>query len=336
VTKMPALDQPRATVIRGATAESLLELVRRYARKLVPYALLIALILYFSAESDLFLTKDNWFSILRASSTLMVIAAGATLVIVAGSVDLSVGAVAALAGTLGVHLYNQGHTWALSLAIPVGVACGLANGLLVSYLKLPSFLTTLGTLFIIDGIALKITGGAAEPLDSEALSKLVNDETILGIPNITWWAIIGLAIVSLLAYRTPFGRHIYAIGGNERVARLAGLPVNRDKLLLFVLSGVFAGVAGLMLVGEGGGSSPGMGDSFLLNAIAAIVMGGTALNGGAGGPARTVLGVLTLAVVANGMTLTEVDPNYQSIVFGVIVLFAVAVTVRRSETQVVK
>jgi ribose transport system permease protein len=207
---------------------------------------------------------------------------------------------------------------------------------LVSYLKLPSFLTTLGTLFIIDGIALKITGGAAEPLDSEALTRLVNDETILGIPNITWWAVIGLAIVSVLAYRTPFGRHIYAIGGNERVARLAGLPVNRDKLLLFVLSGVFAGVAGLMLVGEGGGSSPGMGDSFLLNAIAAIVMGGTALNGGAGGPARTVLGVLTLAVVANGMTLTEVDPNYQSIVFGVIVLFAVAVTVRRSETQVVK
>ncbi|MEY2440790.1 MAG: ribose transport system permease protein [bacterium] len=335
---MATVDQASPSTVPDAPSETedTRAMVTRYARKGVPYLLLAALVIYFSAKSDQFLTKDNIFSIMRSSSTLMVISAGATLIIVAGSVDLSIGGIAALAGTLCVDQAAKGHTWALWLAVPVGVACGLVNGFLVSYLKLPSFLTTLGTLFILNGIALKITAGASAPIDSKALTKLVNDSSLFGIPNITWWAVIGLAIASVIAYRTAFGRHVYAIGGNERVARLAGLPVDRDKLLLFVLSGTFAGVAGLMLIAEGGGSSPGMGDSFLLNAIAAIVMGGTALNGGSGGPARTILGVLTLAVVTNGMTLTQVDPNYQSVVFGVIVLFAVAVTVRRAPGQIVK
>jgi ribose transport system permease protein len=335
---MATVDQTQSSAVPDSPAgeESTRDVVIRYARKGVPYLLLAALVIYFSAKSDQFLTKDNLFSILRSSSTLMVISAGATLIIVAGSVDLSIGGIAALAGTLAVDLAARGHSWALWVAIPVGVGCGLANGFLVSYLKLPSFLTTLGMLFILNGIALKITGGASQALTSKKLDTLVNESSILGIPNITWWAVIGLAIASLIAYRTAFGRHVYAIGGNERVARLAGLPVDRDKLLLFVLSGTFAGIAGLMLIAQGGGSSPGMGDSFLLNAIAAIVMGGTALNGGMGGPARTILGVFTLAVVTNGMTLTQVDPNYQSVVFGVIVLFAVAVTVRRTPGQIVK
>ena len=114
------------------------------------------------------------------------------------------------------------------------------------------------------------------------------------------------------------------------------LPVTRDKLLMFVVSGLIGGVGGLMLAAQAGGSSPGMGDSFLLNAIAAIVMGGTALSGGSGGPGRTVLGVLTITVLANGMTLTQVDPHYQTMAFGLIVIFAVAVTVRRSELDAVK
>jgi ribose transport system permease protein/putative xylitol transport system permease protein len=222
------------------------------------------------------------------------------------------------------------------LAIPIGLACGLINGLLVAYAKLPSFLTTLGTLFIFNGYALRISGGTAEQLQNETLQKLVNDSSVLGIPNITWWAVVVLAVVSFLAYRSAFGRHIYAIGGNERVARLSGLPVTRDKLLMFVVSGLIGGVGGLMLAAQAGGSSPGMGDSFLLNAIAAIVMGGTALSGGSGGPGRTVLGVLTITVLANGMTLTQVDPHYQTMAFGLIVIFAVAVTVRRSELDAVK
>ncbi|WP_408899786.1 ABC transporter permease (plasmid) [Nocardioides sp. R1-1] len=312
------------------------ELWAKWGIKFLPYALVVGLIVYFTARSALFLTEDNILNILRASSVLMVLACASTLVIVAGSIDLSVGAVAALTGTLAVQFTNDGHPAWVWLALPIGLACGLLNGFLVAYAKLPSFLTTLGILFIFNGLALRLTGGAAESMTHETLDNLTNGATIGGIPNIIWWAVIGFVVVAVIAYRTPFGRRIYAIGGNERVARLSGLPVNRTKLWMFGLSGLFAGAGGLMLIGQGGGSSPGMGDAFLLNAIAAVVMGGTALNGGAGGPARTIVGVLTLGIVTNGMTLTQVDPNYQTVIFGVIVLLAVLVTVRRTETGVVK
>lgn len=306
-------------------------------RRVLPYAFLVALVIFFAIDSSEFLTKANIFNVLRSSSTLMVIAAGATLVVVAGSVDLSVGAVAALSGTVVAYMVAQGDSGAvLLLALPIGVACGLVNAVLAAYAKLPSFVTTLGTLFVFNGLAQKITTGQTESFSNNTLNTLVNGTSIGGLPNIVYWAIAALIITIVLAYWTPFGRNIYAIGGNERMARLSGVPVTRAKVLMFVLSGCFAGAAGLMLDAQGGGSSPGMGDSYLLNAIAAIVIGGTALSGGVGGPARTVIGVLTIAVVSNGMTLLQVDPNLQTMVFGLIVLFAVVVTVRRNELDVVK
>jgi ribose transport system permease protein len=307
-----------------------------WARRVLPLALLVGLIIFFSIFATNFATTANFFNILRSASTLMVIAAGATLVVVAGSVDLSVGAVAALAGTVvAVQLQSHGDI-VLLLALPIGLACGLINGVLLAYALLPSFLVTLGTMFIFDGYATKLTNGAPESISSQSLNSLVNQSSVLSVPNIVYWAIIALLAVSFLAYRTSWGRHIYAIGGNERVAKLSGLPVKRDKVLMFLLSGGMAGIAGLMLDAQGGGSSPGMGDQYLLYSIAAIVMGGTALSGGAGGPARTIVGVLTIAVVSNGMTLLQVDPNLQNVVFGLIVLFAVAFTVRRSELDAVK
>ncbi|WP_051423418.1 ABC transporter permease [Arthrobacter sp. MA-N2] len=309
---------------------------RVWGTRLLPYALMIALIILFSAITPAFLTLDNVFNILRSSSVLMVLACASTVVILSGSIDLSVGAVAALTGTIAVVFTANGMPGLVWLALPIGLACGLLNGLLVAYAKLPSFLTTLGVLFIFNGLALRLTGGSAQSMNQPFLDEATNGAAVLGIPNIVWWAVIAFGIMATVVYRTPFGRHIYAIGGNERVARLSGLPVNRAKFWMFGLSGLFAGIGGLLLIGQGGGSSPGMGDVFLLNAIAAVVMGGTALNGGSGGPARTVVGVLTLGIVTNGMTLTQVDPNYQTVIFGVIVLFAVLVTVRRSETGVVK
>jgi ribose transport system permease protein/putative xylitol transport system permease protein len=327
---------PEAPAPRAAEPRSVTDLAREWGSRLLPYALVIVLVIYFSARSPLFLTQDNIFIILRASSVLAVIAFASTMVIVAGSIDLSVGGIAALTGTLAAYLTLDGHPHLIWLAPIVGLGCGLVNGFLVAYAKLPSFLTTLGMLFILNGLALRMTGGASQLIVHERLDKLVNDVTFLNVPNVVWWAVLTFVFVAVLAYRTPFGRRIYAIGGNERVARLSGLKVDRTKLMLFGLSGALAGVAGLMLIGQGSGSSPNMGDSFLLNAIAAVVMGGTALSGGSGGPARTLIGVLTLGIVSNGMTLTAVDPNYQTVIFGVIVLLAVVVTVRRSETGVVK
>jgi ribose transport system permease protein/putative xylitol transport system permease protein len=291
---------------------------------------------YFTARSALFLTDTNILNILRASSVLMVLSAASTLVIVAGSIDLSVGAIAAFTGTIAAQFTVNGHPTWIWLALPIGLACGLLNGSLVAVAKLPSFLTTLGTMFILGGLALRLTGGASVFMTNDVLNNLTNGTTVAGVPNLIWWAVCAFVVVSVIAYRTPFGRRIYAIGGNERVARLSGLSVVGTKLWIFGLSGAFAGAGGLMLVGQASGSSPGMGDPYLLLAIAAVVMGGTPLNGGTGGPARTVVGVLTLGIVSNGMTLTQVDPNYQTVVFGLIVLLAVMVTVRRAETDVVK
>ena len=305
-------------------------------RLMLPFASLLGLIVVFTVTAPAFLTLANLAIIGRQSSILLVIAAGATLVVVAGSVDLSVGAVATLVGTLGALLVVHDHpnlVWALVL---LGVVCGALNGVLVAYVKLPSFLVTLGTLFIFGGIASKVVGGSAVSAVQDQLFTAINDSPLFGIPNSIYWAAATIAVVSFVAYRTTFGRHVFAIGGNERVAELSGLPVRRDKVLLFTLSGALAAIAGLMLLGRQGGSSPNMGDAFLLQAVAAIVMGGTPLTGGAGGPLRTILGVLTIVVLSDGLTLSSVDPYYVNVVFGVVVILAVVFTTRRGEVEAVK
>lgn len=306
------------------------------AQDYLPYIAFLVLLVVFALTAENFLSAANVANLVRQGSVLMVIAAGATLVVVAGSVDLSVGAVATLCGTLGAVQGSHGHHWLLWTLPLLGALLGSLNGLLVAVMSLPSFLVTLGSLFIFAGIASRMTQGASVSFLDENLDFAVNSSSILGIPNIGWWALVALAITCLVAYKTSSGRKVYAIGGNESVARLAGVNVTLFKVLVFTLSGFFAGAAGLMLLGRGGGSSPVMGDPFLLSAIAAIVMGGTSLSGGGGGPGRTVLGVAAITVLANGMTLASVNPYNQNIVFGVIVILAVAATVRRGEMGAVK
>jgi ribose transport system permease protein/putative xylitol transport system permease protein len=307
-----------------------------FPRWLVPYIALVVLVGYFTLKTSEFLTVSNVLVMMQQASILMVIALGATLVVVAGSVDLSVGAVATLVGVFAAQLAQDGHTTLVWLLVLAGAACGLINGVLVAYVKLPSFLVTLGTLFIFGGIAAKITGGYTITLDYPKLDQAVNSTALWGIPNGVLWALVAMAVTTFLAYRTVFGRRVYAIGGNENVAKLSGQPVARTKVAMFVYSGLLAAFGGLMLTARGGGSSPQMGDSFLLTAIAAIVMGGTSLSGGTGGPARTILGVATIAVLTNGLVLTGVDPYYQNIVLGLVIIGAVVVTINRKEMAAVK
>jgi ribose transport system permease protein/putative xylitol transport system permease protein len=297
---------------------------------------LVGLVVYFSLSTSAFFSKSNGFQIVRSASVLLVIAIGATMVIVAGSIDLSVGSVAQLTGTIAAWLSVHAGATSVWVALVVGIACGFVNGVLVSYARLPSFLVTLGTLFVFDGLANKIAVGSSIGLSSPFLENAGNGTSVGGIPNLGFWALTVLLVVGVLAQRTKFGRHIYAIGGNERVAQLTGVPVQRAKLLVFMLSGFMGGVAGLMLIARGGGSSPGMGSPFLLQSIAAIVMGGTSLFGGTGGPLRTLLGVFTIVVLTNGMIIAEVDSYTQTMIQGLVVIAAVAVTIRRAELAAVK
>ena len=187
-----------------------------------------------------------------------------------------------LAGTVGAYESVHGHPWIIWFVGSIGIAAGLANGVLVAVVRLPSFLVTLGTLSVFTGAAVYLVGGAPVTVNNAALVEAVNGTALLGVPNGGWWALGAVILMTFVAYRTVFGRHIYAIGGNERVAQLAGLPVRRDKIAVFALSGFLAGIAGMMIVGQQGGSSPTMGDAFLLQAITAVVIGGTGLSGGAG------------------------------------------------------
>ncbi|GAW53817.1 putative ABC transporter permease protein [Nocardioides sp. PD653] len=296
----------------------------------------MALLAFFTTQSANFLTVTNILVMAQSASILMVIALGATLVVVAGSVDLSVGAVATIVGVLAAHLSQQGHTSSIWLLVLVGALCGLVNGILVAYVRLPSFLVTLGTMFIFGGIAAKITGGYFVSLNYPSLSEAVNGKPIGQIPAGLLWMVVAIAVSAFLAYRTVFGRRVYAIGGNEKVAKLAGQPVERTKVWMFVFSGLLAGFGGLMLVARAGGSSPDMGEPFLLTAIAAIVMGGTSLNGGVGGPARTIVGVVIIEVLTNGLIIIGADPYYQNIALGSVIICAVIVTIKRSEMAAIK
>lgn len=316
-------------------AESRQPLTRHW-NAAAPVAVLVALLLGFSLLSDGFMTGDNMLNIFRSSAVLMVIALASMIVILTGGIDLSVGSVLTLSAFVGALIAeNTGSSTILLIAPLVGLACGFIQGVIVAYGKLPSFLVTLGGLFAFDGLANYLADGQPVSLPFTGAGKAFTG-TVAGIPAIGVWA-LGALLLALLALRyTRVGRHIYALGGNERTARLSGVPVKRVKLYAFTASGLLAGFAAILLAMRTGSASPGMGDPLLLPAIAAVVMGGIPLSGGLGGPLNVVLGVLVIGILTNGMVLAAVNPHIQDIVMGVVVVLAVALTMDRRKTDVVK
>lgn len=302
-----------------------------------PVVALLALVVGFTLLDRQFLTVDNGFNILREGAILAVIALAGTLVVLMGSVDLSVAAATAFTGVCAAYLtVTYGLEWTLLIPL-LGAACGLVNGLLVAYARLPSFIITLGMLFVFSGLGEYVADGAPITLQDNALSGVLGGN-FLGtrLPNNVVWAAGAVLVLSLVALRTRFGRHVYGVGGGESVMVLSGVDVRRTKLAAFVIGGVLASLAGLLLTYRIGSAQPTMGDTYLLPSIAAIVIGGTPLTGGVGGPQRTVLGVLILAVLANGMTVAGVGPFLQTVVQGVVVILAVVVSFDRSKVALVK
>ncbi len=305
------------------------------AMRLGPAIALVAMIAIFAALAPEFLTVANFTNILRESAVLLVLATAATFIILMGSIDLSVGSVVTISGLAGAMLLrDQGATWLVLLPL-VGLGCGLVNGLLFAYARLPSFLVTLGTQFAFNGLALYLCNGTPVSVRPIGLADLVNGK-VGPIPAISIWAIVILLVAVALARWTRFGRFMYVIGGGEQMASLAGVPVRRYKLYAFLLAGVLASLAGAMLMFRIGAGTPDMGETFLLTSIAAVVMGGTPLSGGVGGPGRTFLGVLIIAVLDNGMKVSQVDPFLQIVVQGVVVIAAVALTIDRRKLTLVK
>ncbi|MCB1487555.1 MAG: ABC transporter permease, partial [Bauldia sp.] len=292
---------------------------------------------YFSFVNPLFLSTANALNIGRQSSVLLMVSLAGTMVILIGSIDLSVGSLVTLTGILvAMSVDTLGVGGATLIGVGIGALVGLINGSLVTVLKVPSFLVTLGMLSILIGVSNQISQGQSILFENQFLLDLVNGSVFLGIPNVIWFALIATAVLTFVAFRTKLGRYLFALGGGEIVAAHAGVPVNFYKILAFVLAGAICGLAGVMLTGQVGAGTPTAGSGLLLNSIAAVVMGGTALSGGIGGPHRTFLGVLVIAILTNGMDVTGVNSFTQDIVKGFVIILAVSLTIDRSKYPFIK
>ncbi|MGY5058910.1 ABC transporter permease/substrate-binding protein [Streptomyces sp. 900105755] len=292
---------------------------------------LIVLVIAMSALSGDFLTTDNLLNVGVQAAVTAVLAFGATFVIVAAGIDLSVGSVAALSATVlawsatshGVPVFL-----AVVLAVATGIVAGLVNGFLIAYGKLPPFIATLAMLSVARGLALVISAGS--PIAFPGSVSHLGDTLGGWLPvPVLVMVLMGLVAAFVLG-RTYIGRSMYAIGGNDEAARLSGLRVNKQKLAIYALSGLFAAVAGIVLAARLSSAQPQAANGYELDAIAAVVIGGASLAGGTGKASGTLIGALILAVLRNGLNLLNVSAFWQQVVIGVVIALAVLLdTVRR-------
>jgi ribose transport system permease protein/putative xylitol transport system permease protein len=309
-----------------------------WIQDLGPFVMLFGLMITFTFTTERFFTEANLLdNVAKNAVTLLLVALAGTFPILQQSIDLSVESVVLLTGVVTVVLISEFGLGllAIPLAIGVGMLAGLFNGLVFTKLKVPSFLVTLGTLSVMAGVGKIITGGSTITFRNPAIRTISNGD-VFGIPNLVLWGLLIYVATIVLAFRTKFGRYCFALGENERVVELAGAKVDRYKIYPFVLSGLLCGTAGVLLTLRISSASPNIGSGLLLPSIAAIVMGGTALTGGVGGPHRTILGVLVIAVLNNGMNLLGIDSFIQEIILGLVVVAAVALSIDREKIDVVK
>lgn len=284
--------------------------------------------------SDRFLTISNLTNIIRQVSINAIIAAGMTVVILSGGIDLSVGSVMALSGTFSAGLMIQGVPIIIAAVIGllVGAAFGLVNGTLIAFAKLPPIIVTLAMMEIPRGIGLLYTGGYPLINLPNAFSFLGNGR-ILGIPMPIYVMLLVYLVAYFLLNRIPFGRYVYSLGGNEKAARLSGVPVQKNKVLIYVLSGATAALGGLVLTSRLASGQPQAGGGFELDAIAAVVLGGTDINGGRGHILGTLVGAMILGVLNNGLNLMGVSPYIQRVLKGVIIILAIYVSSSRNRKK---
>ncbi|MET8325629.1 substrate-binding domain-containing protein [Streptomyces sp. NPDC005181] len=292
---------------------------------------LVVLVVAMSLLSGDFLTTQNLLNVGVQASVTAILAFGVTFVIVSAGIDLSVGSVAALSATvLAWMATSEGvPVWiAVILAVATGIACGLVNGALVAYGKLPPFIATLAMLSIGRGLSLVISQGSPIPFPG---SVSVLGDTLGGWLPVPVLVMVAMGLVTAVVLgRTYIGRSMYAIGGNEEAARLSGLRVKRQKLVIYALSGLFAAAAGIVLASRLASAQPQAAQGYELDAIAAVVIGGASLAGGVGKASGTLIGALILAVLRNGLNLLSVSAFWQQVVIGVVIALAVLLdTVRR-------
>jgi ribose transport system permease protein len=310
-----------------------------------PLIALLLLAVYLTSATPYFMTESNLITVARRTSVLVIFAIGQTFVILTGGIDLSVGATAALAASIsavtmtqqvnvaGIKFGPVGFAEGLIIALAVGAAAGLLNGLLITRGRIPDFIATLGTLEAFRGVALLVTDGLPVPSFYSDAPKARNSlpEALISVGSDDW---LGIPIAGLIAFfiaivgwgilrYTAFGRSMFAVGGNREAARVSGINTNRTKIGVYIVSAILAALAGFILAGRLNSANALMASEENLNSIAAVVIGGTNLFGGEGGVFGSIIGAATIGVIGNGLNLLNVSDFYQRIIQGSIIVIVV-------------
>ncbi|WP_040214487.1 ABC transporter permease subunit [Clostridium polynesiense] len=301
---------------------------KEYKNFLVKYMSLIGLIILCAVVSIItprFLTWSNITNVLTQVSVNAIIALGMTFVILTGGIDLSVGSVVAITGAVAAFLIKSNGVFVgISAALVLGGIIGYLNGFIIARGKIQAFIATLATMTIFRGVTYVFTGG--NPISGLGQSFMtIGNKKLLGIPLPVILMVLVFLAAAYVLNETRFGRYVYAIGGNEDSARLSGIGTKKIKNLVYMISGITAAVSGVIVTSRIGSASPNAGSGFELDAIAAVVLGGTSLTGGEGHIYGTIIGAIIIGVLNNALNLMNVSPFYQSIVKGAVILLAVLV-----------
>lgn len=297
-------------------------------------AFVILFILFSFTTAGKFLKINNLLSVLTSSTDLLICALGGTFIILMGSIDLSVGSMISLCGVIVAKIYLSTNSLiaALLATIAVSLVCYLFMGVIHVQLKVPTFIVTLGMLSIARALVTMISGGSITMVDYNGAIKQV-----FGLrPWILIIAIAAFAVVFLIERFTLFGRYTRLVGGEENVARLSGINVKKQKVLVFLFAGVLTALGGIVMAARIGSGSPSVGVGYELDVITAVILGGTSQTGGVGGVRGTLIGVLTIGILANGLVLWGMPSEVQLLIKGLVVIFAVAVSTERKPNMIVR
>jgi ribose transport system permease protein len=304
---------------------------------LQPLIALLLMVVVMTILSDNFATRDNLFNVARQISVNLCISIGMTLVILTGGIDLSVGSILALTGALAAGLFKNGLTCegvnmyvgftllgAMLVAVVTGGMLGCFNGWMVTRFKVPPFVATLAMLTMARGLTMLYTNGFPITQLGDTFAY-PGTGWFFGVPMPVWISVAVVVISVAFVKKTKTGRYIYAIGGNERAALLSGIHVKRVKVIVYMLAGVLSAIGGLLVTARLDSAQPNAGMGYELDSIAAVVIGGTSLNGGKGSIVGTVIGALIIGVLNNGLVLLNVSPFWQQVIKGLVILLAVII-----------
>ena len=334
-------DNATKSPIGGFLTPRQLERIRDY----VPFvAISLVILLFWAISGDRFMSIRNWTFIAQQTPVLMLLAFAQLIVVTTGSIDISIGsslAFSAYMGALGMLWFGDAG---LVLGIVAGAFVGMVNGLVISLLKIPSFVTTLAMLIIVRALVIIISDGSSIYMTDGSVSGGTNISSVAApwllsmgkFPAIFFVAAVVAVLMWIFYEKTLFGQQLKAVGGNEKVLRLLGINVTAFKIKVFAAAGVMVGIAACVNLARAGAATPQAGLMIELDAIAAVALGGTPLTGGYGSVVKTIIGALTLTIVRNGLTIAGVPPSWSQIALGALLIAAIAISLNRSKVEIVK